>query len=436
MTEPESVAFAAAPLTELSVLSLAENEQQGRTSRSFALPSRWLSLAKAPNALLGSFPARTGEEVPVQVRLSPLGFSCACQQRVRPCHHALALLLLYLEQPHYFTDTDAPTDEPSPRVFSVGPDAIPDRHYADAAAGLAALELWLHDVARAGLGNLASRPKDHWARMADRLLDARLSSLAEELRPWGLRVRKSTDWHAELAAYLGELKLLCEGFKRRGALPKNARADLEARLGWPPDLADDHVLDTWLVLGRRNTLSGGLRSQRVWLWGVSSARSALLSRALPQGVKRDSAFPTGSAVRAELRFYAGSVPLWAELSRWQGYTDIPVYTDISVSSPGQRVGRALSGLAQQQIKSPWRRLHPLCLRDTALEQQGETWFLRDAEGYALGLEPKSGYRWHLAALARGGGLTVFGEWAAERFRPLSVEQNGCWLDLRVMKARR
>ena len=296
-------------------------------------------------------------------------------------------------------------------------------------SGLAELELWLHDLLAGGLEAARNKPRSFWTTMADRLVDARAGDLALELRTWLSYVKKpAADWHEQLLGKMGEMQLLIEGFKRLDTLPTDVQHDLKARVGWrSKDSLLPPVGDSWTVLGRNREGVGGRRLERVWLWGNTLNRAALIVSTVTAQQKRDTTFLTGIGIEADLRFYPGSVPLRAELASEVRYA-------AASTAPTERSFKiALADIAQKRTLNPWLTLAPLVLRAVSAEQIDGRWHLRDAEGYVLPLPPKFNHGWHLAALSRGGNLTLFGEWNGETFTPLSVYTLGIFLDLRVLK---
>ncbi len=180
------------------VAGLAPTNHLLKTSRSFVLAEKWLMLSQDGQVAWGIFPLSKGKDpVKTSVMLTNLNFSCSCASRSFPCAHGLGLLQLINNQPSHFILSDAPDwvtqwqqdvqkriELQRKRDTAVPPPHHQQKQLAAIQTGLAELELWLHDLVRNGLAAARDKPKKYWFTMADRMIDAKATGIAAELRQW------------------------------------------------------------------------------------------------------------------------------------------------------------------------------------------------------------------------------------------------------------
>ena len=91
------------------------------------------------------------EPIRVQFDLENLTVCCSCSSRQRPCNHGPALYLRWLQMPEIFR-TDSPPDWLQTAEAGVtSANSTASAKWAAVEQGLSELELWLHDLIRAGL---------------------------------------------------------------------------------------------------------------------------------------------------------------------------------------------------------------------------------------------------------------------------------------------
>ncbi|MCA9979156.1 MAG: hypothetical protein KC413_25515, partial [Anaerolineales bacterium] len=154
------------------VAGIAPSNHLLKTGRSFAQVEKWLSLHQNSDAVWGIFPLGK-EKLPVQtgIVVDDLQMMCSCSSRSFPCAHALGLLQLVIERPSTFTVSTSPEwlvqwqQEVQKRIESqrrrdtaVPPPHQQQKRLATIQAGLAELELWLHDLVRNGLAAARHKP--------------------------------------------------------------------------------------------------------------------------------------------------------------------------------------------------------------------------------------------------------------------------------------
>ncbi|MGL4608697.1 MAG: hypothetical protein ACRCYY_03285 [Trueperaceae bacterium] len=423
------------PYTSEQILGLAQHDHQVKISRELAAAHKWQNLSKDDQGIWAEIPVKDKLPIQTKVCLESLSFSCSCVSYHHPCQHGLGLLLLWLEQPESFTKQETPqhitwtltepseiseTDEFSEMVDT------PQR-YKRIDTGLHELELWLFDLLRLGLEVARGRPTTYYQQMADRLVDAELSELAKDIRQLTTFTAKNPRWHEDYLGVLGRLHLLIQGFKRLETLSDITKADIHAALGISPELEHTSIIDNWHVLGRRVETEPNRKVQRVYVWGETSQRPAVLVNVLHDKKTVVTRFLPGVVLRASLSFYKNSMPLRAELVSFenisQSKTKLPGETSIKF---------ALESFAAIKTQNPWLRTYPLVLQDVVVEQHERAWILRDKEGYFIPLPPRHQHAWYLRALSAEG-LWIFGDFDGVRFSPMSTWAQHRLLELHTLK---
>src|SRR5215212_5987363 len=87
-----------APSSELAA-GLAPDAASLRAARGLAKPGPWADTGHDDRAAWGACKGSGEEPYRVQVDLAGPAFRCSCPSRKLPCKHALALLLMWAEQP-------------------------------------------------------------------------------------------------------------------------------------------------------------------------------------------------------------------------------------------------------------------------------------------------------------------------------------------------
>lgn len=186
---------------------------------------------------------------------------------------------------------------------------------------LDALEQWIGDQLRLGLGAFLDDATARCRRIAARLVDGKAAALAgriDELPARLLRLPQG-DRARGAAVELGKLVLLARAFRAAPRDPEIRRAvaaaeSREAVLGTPGVL---RVQGWWEVLAEQvQTRRDGLVSQTTWLLGLEAAgpRFAMLLDYFPASAgRRGSGFAAGERFRGELAFFPAQTPMRAFL---------------------------------------------------------------------------------------------------------------------------
>lgn len=441
------------PFNSEQVLSLAKNDHSARSSRVMAQSYRWAQLAFNDVLLWGRFLVKDKEDILVSIKRTNLLGQCSCNASLLPCNHVLALLLLAAAEPGSLIEASPP--EWAQAVLASKPllKGLVQKHGLSQAqqAGLELLERWLHDLISLGLEQAKNLPLSSWQVIVQRLHDAHLTDLANEIQSWRLSILKE-DWPELSFENVAKLQLLLEGFKRFEFLSDAIQADLLFAIGAKPDFCEEPVRDIWTVLGRTSTSLINQVKVYAWLWGNEHKQFALIELKVSQanGVKslapnlvsssqsrepesqalklqnNDNKFVVGASFEAQLRFYQGSVRLQAELESFEFTAFRPKVEAFELLSEWHKEQQLL--LSQ----NPWLFSKPALFKGVKLIQHKEDWFFQDKEGVVIPLAKKILAKWHLRAASFGEGATVFGEYR-QHFQPLSMLLNDQFVDLKAMR---
>jgi hypothetical protein len=436
-------------LTADQIMALAPDPSSAKAGQGLASPRKWASLGASERAAWGECQGSAREPYRTQVDLDEPAFRCSCPSRKFPCKHGLGLMLILANQPAAFTQGAPPPwvaewlakrDQSAQQraakqerpAAPAEPSAQKQRTAAQArtvaareakvAAGVEELGRWLRDLVRQGLANAQGRPHSFWDSMAARMVDAQAPGLARMVRDLAGVPDSGEGWQDRLLQRLGRLHLLLEGYHRLGALPPEEQAELRAAVGWTQSqdelLASAGLRDSWLVLGQHVEDDEHLRVLRTWLWATRAGRPALALAFAAPGQPLDRGLVAGTAIDAELVFFASTYPLRALVKQRHGP---PGPLD---QMPGDGIGAATQAYAAAVARSPWLERFPLALTGVTPLRDGERWLVRDAEGLAVPLARRFTRGWRLLALSGGQPVALFGEWDGEVLLPLSAWAEG------------
>jgi hypothetical protein len=388
--------------------------------------------------------------------LRDLGSKCTCPSRKFPCKHALALLWLKAEALAPFGPAEAPQwvsdwlgrrrtgvavvpkpaaaknlaaalrDEPAPvedEKAAARREAASARRQADTEQAildaLDALEQWIGDQLRLGLGGFIDDATARCRRIGARLVDGKAAALAEHLDelparllawPAGDRVRGAT---VELA----RLVLLARAFRASPRDPaiRRAVAVAESREVLLADPATLRIGGAWEVLAEHvRTRRDGLVSQTTWLLNLGEAgpRFAMLLDFFPASAgRRGSVFVPGEQFAAELAFYPSRAPLRAVLvGREAG--------DGAALGWPEQAAPLSEVLTAPLLEEPWADARPVLLPPGRIgfDRSGAPWWRGQQDGTELPVSDE------LPALATGTDLTCTAAlWSGNRLELLAAQ---------------
>ena len=422
-------------MTVDAVLALAPDESSVKAARGLASSGKWQILGCDDAAAWGLCQGSGSKPYQVRVDLSGPVCSCSCPSRKIPCKHALALLLLMVQQPGAFggdrpdwvtewlesrLQRAAKKEEGKARKKSAA-SASPEKEAARLKrmrAGLEELDRWMNDQVRQGLSALSGRYEE-WERLAARMVDAQMPGLAARVRDMASLMDRGDDWPAVLLARMGELQLLAEAFFHRESLSPVEQADVRSALGYLPDkdavlAGEDKVTDVWSVIGESEAEEDRLWRRRVWLYGRESGRTALILDFSHGSRSFEPVFLPGDEVRMTLFFYPGASPLRAVAA------DRPVSEPAPAPLPCFTLEEALSDMAGRVAANPWQTPLPLFFNGARLARMEEGWQFLCEGGRLLPLHLDDADAWKILAVSGGRPLVVCGEWDGVSLLPAGV----------------
>lgn len=427
------------------VLALAPDRSSARSAEELAAAGKWGVPGTNDQLVWGECQGSGSRPYQTQIDLSEPAFKCSCPSRKIPCKHSLALFLLLVEKPGLFKTSEPPSwvsewarkraqraeQRSKPRVEAAPDPVARDRRAAQredrVLAGIADLELWLLDLVRQGLANAQSQPSSFWETPAARLVDSQAPGLARIVRQMSSIPASGEGWQGRLLEKASLLFLVVEAYRRLDAQSPATQHDLRSVVGYTQNQDDLRkqacLADSWVVAGQRieeaqyapGRRSPSLRTQRTWLCGRRSGRTALLLSFAPPREPFDIIMAVGTEVQAELVFFAGAYPMRALVRSqsgapfacqpWAGYPDLRAAT---------------AAFAASVAANPWLEIFPMSLQAVTPAQDGGRWRLLDTGGRQLPVAAPFPDGWQLFAIAGGHPISVFGEWNGNAFWPLSA----------------
>ncbi len=440
-----------------------------------ARASDWSLLARSidGNALWGEIKGSGKAPYQARIDMSEPAFKCSCPSRKFPCKHGLALLMVYTSSSGTFTQAPAPTwvsewldgrharaNKPSSEEKAAAIESLSDLEReaialkeakklaksqaakADKAqTGIAQCNLFLQDILRAGLGQLAHN-SNAFESIAAQLVDAQLPGLARMVRELGDCQHSGKGWEARMLEGIGCMGLILAAHDRRNLLPVALQADLDQTLGYT--VAQDEVLsgaglqDDWWVLGHVQQHEAQVSVRRTWLMGQQSQRTALVLGFAAGNQPLAPAWPVGTCYRAELVFYPGAAPQRVLVKGAVQRLDLPSTGFTGVATPST-FKDVLNGYAQALAAVPWLARWPVLVSKVTLRwnAQTQTGWLEDASLLALPIQTslsQNDWVWDWLAVTGGQPCTVAGEWDGSAFKALTMWFEDTTLELHSRQA--
>ncbi len=294
-----------------------------------------------------------------------------------------------------------------------------ERRAARITSGTRELEQRLADLLRGGLAAAGQSGYGLWEETAARMVDAQAPGLAGRVRELGAIPGSGTGWPVRLLEECALTHLLDRAWLAADRLPAPFATTVRTRVGLPSPVAGAPVRDHWLVLAQYDTGDTRLTTRRVWLYGTTGGRTALVLSYGAAGRAPRLSLPVGAVLDGELTPHTGSGQLRAE----PGEHFVPV-AGPSAPPPGGPVGEALDAYGRALGGDPWLEAWPVTLSGVVPARAEYGWQLADADGReAVPLTPAAQTRpglWRLVALSGGGPVTVFGECGHRGFTPLAA----------------
>ena len=431
--------------TTEQVLTMAPDAGSATAGKKLGNAKHWKNVGQSPAALWGE--CQGSALYQVRVDLSTITLQCSCPSRKQPCKHGLGLLLLAAISPSDVPEADPPewvvswlakrvavskrketikeTTKAESGVPSVTQVKTAEKRMAHVRLGMERLDLWLSDLIRNGLGSVETKPAKFWEEQAKQMVDAQAPGIASYIRHMATIPNASTDWPEKLLGQLGQLTLLSQAFHHLDQLEPALQDDVRQMIGWTVKEDEviqrgEHVSDDWLALGQTIEDGERTRTQRTWLFGETTKRSAqILQFALP-GASFEKNYPLGIRQRADLVFWPGNSPQRALVEKRSGNV-LPI-TDTLPGS--ETIDEFFASVASVKAKQPWQERFLCILRSVIPVYGNNAWCIRDQNGNALPLI--RGDHWQLLAYSGGWSVDFAGQWDGEAVTPLCVLAEGIY----------
>lgn len=425
-------------MTVDQVLGLAPDAGSAKAGQALASPRKWTAAGTNGTLVWGECQGSGAQPYQTRADLTTLTYKCSCPSRKFPCKHVLGLLLLKAEDAvesaeppewvtSWATERAAKAQRPAekrelpadPAASAAAAAKRAKQRDERVAAGLAECELWLRDVVRLGLAHAQTQPSRWWFERAARLVDAQCPGVARRVRALASIAASGPGWESRLFAALGEIALLCEAYAHLDALPPALRADVRRHVGWTQTQEEilaravDCVDDVWLVTGTRTEDDERLSVRRSWLRGEGTRRDALILQFSPSGTPFTDPPIAGTRFAARLVYVESAAPLRAVFVERE-------LRDGANPPSSETLDDALSAFARSLGGDPWLERFPFVLADVTPLRRGDGWFVRDGRGRGLPLARQLREPFALHAFARGGPVTVAGEWDGRVLLPLAA----------------
>lgn len=409
----------------------APDDQVRKAGRRLAIPTPWSDVGVTGSLLFGR--CQGSGKTPYQVSIDVAGprYKCTCPSRKFPCKHSVALLYLWAEgrvdesgvadfaaewagrSAERTARREAPPVERTPEQEQAALVRAAERD-ARVDAGLADLSLFLRDLVARGLAADSQHRPRRLREQAVRLVDAQAPGLARRLHDLAEITDATPDWPGRLTEGLGRVHLLVRAWQNRATLPDDLVATVRAHLGFTlrseDVLATPGVHDTWVVVGLRDADEDRVSVRRVWLWGRTTGRPALVMFFAAGGAALTSNLYPGTELDATLHFYPGRSPLRAVV----GERDEHARAVAPWSPPALTVADASRAWRSALAGDPWLGQWPVVMTGRLQKDVGTGFGLLDGAGDSVAVVGESA--WAALAVAGGTPSVLSGELSADGLR--------------------
>lgn len=418
--------------TTEQILQMAPDASAAKAGQQLASNAKWLLKAVHEKALWGDCQGSGKTPYRTMIDLGNIAFKCSCPSRKFPCKHGLGLMLLYAQQPGVFTSEPSLPDTVDEWLSRRGAKETAkeqkEQKPVDEAAqqkrmqardkkvqgGIAELRHWLKDVVRTGIMNVPQDIYGFSQSITARMVDAQAGGLAAQLRQIGRIDFFHEGWQPALLKRLSKIYLITEAYGHKELLPADMVQELETLIGWTQSkeevLQSVPVEDTWTVLSITINEEEKLRTERVWLYGHSSGRYALLLQFYAGNQSPEHLWVKGMRLRAALTYFPGVAPLRALVKSHQALPAQPVGIDVTDS-----VTRVFEQIAGALSVNPFLTQLPFILNRAVLTLHESRWWYKDAGNKAIPIANTSDECWRMLAFSKGMPCSAFGIYEEEQF---------------------
>lgn len=326
--------------TEQHIQTLAPNPAAFSAGKKLSSKEQWQSIAKNERAMWGGIKGSGANPYLVQIDISTVAYKCTCPSRQFPCKHSIGLMLLYATHASLFASQEEPewvkswmdkrvTKEKSKPEEEEKQTAVDveqleknrektqQNRLVLVTAGAEELELWLKDLVRIGLLELANKTKSDFDRVASRMVDAKAPGLAGWIKSLSkLNYDDQEVWQQEALSIIAKLFLLVQAIKNFEKLTPIWQQTIKNLSGWSQStkelLADpevESVKDYWLVAGQElENTEDEIAIQRNWLIGTNTNRQALVLHFGTKYTAIESTILPGTVVEGEFVYFPSVLP--------------------------------------------------------------------------------------------------------------------------------
>ncbi|MEZ4987933.1 MAG: hypothetical protein R2795_23370 [Saprospiraceae bacterium] len=419
------------PWSYEELLKLAPDAGTLDRARKLFFSKRWITLAGNGEWLWGAYETAYGDVSKAVVRLTPPLFRCTCKSRRRPCHHSLALVLLFLNRQEAWKVEDSLPEwafalthqsEISKPSIPKNDSGQADKRLALMDAGVAELDRWLQHIARLGLAQAVAVP-DEWEIIASRMVDAKLGSIARRIRVAKASIT-GDGWLDPVAEEIGLLYLFVRAWQRKETLTPGQKRELLQVAGWAVRkeqlVGQPGISDNWLVLGVTTGVEEKLTFRRTWLRGETTKKFALLLDFAYGNAGFEAHYTGGSVLNGQLVYYPGQPAFRAIFTTFKPSND-PYQVEAITPDWAQ----LRQDYAEALGLSPWLLAFPAWVENIKVgyDNDAAVFLLIDRQGYCITSSPTNN-AWKLLAISGGYEVAVFGEYDGKQFTPLSVLADG------------
>ena len=421
-------------LTLERIEALAPDQASLAAARKLLKPSSWPTLAGGEGLVWGECQGSGATPYRVVVNEADAGYKCTCPSRKFPCKHTLALMWMRAEKTTAFVpatvpewvkdwlsrrrgksttvikdeDEEQPKPKPSIRLTEIPeaaekPDPKAEQRAAAARernrvereaavlAGLDDLDTWLSDQVQHGMATFVAQTAQACRTIAQRLVDAKASGLAERLDALPTRLFTLPGPARPTAAIreLGQVHLISQAYRRASELPELLAADARQAVGWSITrealLSDSKVLRVdakWRVFAVLSEAQPDrLRRVETWLWresgGDGQPQCAVLIDFIPIATgAATGGYLVGDQIDAELTFYRSMVPLRAQITTLKRGAE---QSSEPLALPNERLSVAYVKYEHALAQLPWLGTFPVSFRWASVRRNGEQLYLYDGE---------------------------------------------------------
>jgi uncharacterized Zn finger protein len=429
--------------TEEQVLALSPDNSSSEAGRDLAKPEKWISLNYNNKALWGELKGSGKNPYQTQIDLQNIAFKCTCPSRKFPCKHGLGIFLIYARSidlfqfsetmPQWVEDwiskrTEKEQKKPEPEDKKAPDPAAQNKRAtareAKVSAGIEELRLWIKDLIRNGLIGIQEKSHEYWEQPAARMIDAQAPGLSLMVRRLGEINYFSENWQSEVLQHLLRIYLLTESYMNLNQHSEELQKEVRQLIGWTENQEElkkqTGIADDWMVLSKHTNDEETLISQRCWLKGKTSGKTALILNFYHQSFPSDIGLIPGSSIHAELVFYPGTSQQRALIKTKTENKKNFIPEALPTINSGKKIFNRFCR------ETHWAEEFPVVIDNVIFTKLNEEWYCSDTEKTLTPVHPSFENHWRLMALTGGNPAKISGIISTDYFLPLGVWINSTY----------